>query len=215
MDGKLSLPPALRIRSVPLEQFTQANQMPPQGPAVSQVPPAELSCANAAATERAQRTGHAYLLSLIGDHSLLGSSDLAKAWGTTPQVLRQLAGSDQLVAIKVNRKLRYPVELIRFDSRSDALLVSRCLAKLSAIERVMFMMNEHPELGGRTVSEAFRAGQGLRVLALANRAAETGRAAQPAGARARSLRGLARRDHRILRARPLQCCAMCAQIVRI
>jgi hypothetical protein len=159
--------PALRVRSVPLEQFTQANWMPLEGSAVSHVPPAELSRANAGATERSQRTGHAYLLSLIDDGCLLGSSDLAHLWGVTPQGLKQLAGGDQLVAIKVNKKLHYPVELIR-----DALLVSHCLAKLPAIERVMFMMNEHAELGGKTVSEAFRAGQGVRVLALANLAAE-------------------------------------------
>lgn len=160
------------VRSVPLEQFMPANRMAPDDPAASRGSPAELSRANAAATDRAQRSGHAYLLSLIDDGSLLGSSDLAQAWGVTPQALRQLADADELVAIKVNNKLRYPVELVRFDARSDAQRVSHCLAKLPAIERVMFMLNEHAELGGKTVSEAFRAGQGARALALANRAAE-------------------------------------------
>ena len=160
------------VRSVSLEQFTQANQMAPEGLVASHVTPAELSRENAAATDRAQRTGHAYLLSLIDDGSLLGSSDLAQAWGVTPQALRQLADAGELVAIKVNNKLRYPVELVRFDTRSDAQRVSHCLAKLPAIERVVFMLNEHVELGGKTVSEAFRSGQGASALALANRVAE-------------------------------------------
>jgi hypothetical protein len=112
------------------------------------------------------------LLSLIRDGSLIGSDDLSQAWGVTPQALRQLADAGDLVAIKVNNKLRYPVELTRFDSRSDAQALSRRLAGLPEIEQVLFMLNEHAGLQGKTVSQAFKAGQGDRALALAERMAE-------------------------------------------
>lgn len=131
-----------------------------------------MSSANAAATDRAQRFGHAYLFSLIADGSLLGSADLAHAWGVTPQALRQLVDANELVAIKVNNKLRFPIELARLDARSDAQRVSKCLAGLPAIEQVLFMLNEHAKLGEKTASEAFRAGQGTEVLTLASREAE-------------------------------------------
>lgn len=160
------------VRAVPLKQFAHANHLALAEPADSRLSAAAVSSANAIATDRAQRSGHAYLLSLIADGSLLGSADLAQAWGVTPQALRQLADANELVAIKVNNKLRFPVELARFDARSDAQRVSKRLAGLPAIERVLFMLNEHAELGDKTASEAFRAGQGTQVLALASRAAE-------------------------------------------
>ena len=160
------------VRAVPLKQFAHANHLALTEPAESRLSAAALSSANAAATSQAQRSGHAYLLSLIADGSLLRSADLAQAWGVTPQALRQLADAKELVAIKVNNKLRFPVELARFDARSDAQRVSKRLAGLPAIEQVMFMLNEHAELGDKTAAEAFRAGQGTEVLALASQAAE-------------------------------------------
>lgn len=165
-------PGGASVRAVPLKQFAHANHLALSVPAESRLSAGALSSANAAATDRAQRSGHAYLLSLIADGSLLGSADLALAWGVTPQALRQLADANELVAIKVNNKLRFPVELARFDARSDAQRVSKRLAGLPAIEQVMFMLNEHTELGDKTASEAFRAGQGTQLLALASRAAE-------------------------------------------
>ena len=165
-------PGAAAVRAVPLKEFVQGNHLGHAEPAESHLSAGALSTANAAATDRAQRSGHAYLLSLIADGSLLGSADLAQAWGVTPQALRQLADANELVAIKVNNKLRFPIELARFDARSDAQRVSKRLAGLPAIEQVMFMLNEHAELGDKTASEAFRAGQGTQVLALASRAAE-------------------------------------------
>ena len=159
-------------RAVPFKQFVQDNRLGHAEPAEPHLSAGALSTANAEATDRAQRSGHAYLLSLIADGSLLGSADLAQAWGVTPQALRQLADANELVAIKVNNKLRFPVELARFDARSDAQRVSKRLAGLPAIEQVMFMLNEHTELGDKTASEAFRAGQGTQVLALASRVAE-------------------------------------------
>ena len=160
------------VRAVPLKQFAHANYLALAKPAQLRLSAAALSSANAIATDRAQRSGHAYLLSLIADGSLLRSADLAQAWGVTPQALRQLADANELVAIKVNNKLRFPVELARFDARSDAQRVSKRLAGLPAIEQVLFMLNEHAELGDKTASEAFRAGQGTKVLELASQAAE-------------------------------------------
>jgi hypothetical protein len=160
------------VRSVPLHQFLEANALSKGGSEARQ-PTEESSPSKAATTEHAMRTGHAYLLSLIRDGSLIGSDDLAQAWGVTPQALRQLADAGDLVAIKVNNKLRYPVELTRFDSRSDAQALSRRLAGLPEIERVLFMLNEHAGLQGKTVSQAFKAGQGDRALALADRMAES------------------------------------------
>lgn len=180
-DGAASIetapefPGAGAVRAVPFKQFVQDNRLGHAEPAEPPEPrllAGALSSANAAATHRAQRSGHAYLLSLIADGSLLGSADLAQAWGVTPQALRQLADANELVAIKVNNKLRFPIELARFDARSDAQRLSKRLAGLPAIEQVLFMLNEHAELGDKTASEAFRAGQGSEVLALASRVAE-------------------------------------------
>lgn len=168
-------PGAGAVRAVPFKQFVQDNRLGHADSAELPEPrllAGVLSSANAAATDRAQRSGHAYLLSLIADGSLLGSADLAQAWGVTPQALRQLADANELVAIKVNNKLRFPIELARFDARSDAQRLSKRLAGLPAIEQVLFMLNEHAELADKTVSEAFRAGQGSEVLALASRVAE-------------------------------------------
>ena len=164
-------PVAAAVPAVPFKQFVQGNRLGHAEPAEPRLSAGALSSANAAATDRAQRSGHAYLLSLIADGSLLGSADLAQAWGVTPQALRQLADANELVAIKVNNKLRFPIELARFDARSDAQRVSKRLAGLPAIEQVLFMLNEHSELGDKTASEAFRAGQGAEVLALASRMA--------------------------------------------
>jgi hypothetical protein len=164
--------PAAAVRAVPFKQFAQGNSLGHAEPVELRLSAGALSSANAAATDRAQRFGHAYLLSLIADGSLLGSADLAQAWGITPQALRQLVDANELVAIKVNNKLRFPIELARFDARSDAQRVSKCLAGLPAIEQVLFMLNEHAELGEKTASEAFRAGQGTEVLTLASREAE-------------------------------------------
>ena len=172
IESARELPGAAAVRAVPFKQFVQGNRLGRAEPAESHLSAGALSSANAAATDRAQRSGHAYLLSLIADGSLLGSADLAQAWGVTPQALRQLADANELVAIKVNNKLRFPIELARFDARSDAQRVSKCLAGLPAIEQVLFMLNEHAELGDQTASEAFRAGQGTEVLALASRVAE-------------------------------------------
>ena len=172
IESAPELPGAATVRAVPLQQFVQGNRLGDAEPAEPRLSAGALSGANAAATERAQRSGHAYLLSLIADGSLLGSADLAQAWGVTPQALRQLADANELVAIKVNNKLRFPIELARFDTRSDAQRVSKRLAGLPAIEQVLFMLNEHAELGDKTASEAFRTGQGTQVLALASRAAE-------------------------------------------
>ena len=166
------LPDAAAVRAVPFKQFAQGNSLGHAEPVELRLSAGALSSANAAATDRAQRFGHAYLLSLIADGSLLGSADLAQAWGITPQALRQLVDANELVAIKVNNKLRFPIELARFDARSDAQRVSKCLAGLPAIEQVLFMLNEHAELGEKTASEAFRAGQGTEVLTLASREAE-------------------------------------------
>ncbi len=166
------LPDAAAVRAVPFKQFAQGNSLGHAEPVELRLSAGALSSANAAATDRAQRFGHAYLLSLIADGSLLGSADLAQAWGITPQALRQLVDANELVAIKVNNKLRFPIELARFDARSDAQRVSKCLAGLPAIEQVLFMLNEHAELGEKTASEAFRAGQGTEVLTLARREAE-------------------------------------------
>ena len=166
------LPDAAAVRAVPFKQFAQGNSLGHAEPVDLRLSAGALSSANAAATDRAQRFGHAYLLSLIADGSLLGSADLAQAWGITPQALRQLVDANELVAIKVNNKLRFPIELARFDARSDAQRVSKCLAGLPAIEQVLFMLNEHAELGEKTASEAFRAGQGTEVLTLASREAE-------------------------------------------
>jgi hypothetical protein len=154
-------PGGASVRAVPLKQFAHANHLALAEPANSRLSATALSS-----------SGHAYLLSLIADGSLLGSADLAQAWGVTPQALRQLTDAKELVAIKVNNKLRFPIELARFDARSDAQRVSKRLAGLPAIEQVMFMLNEHAELGDKTASEAFRAGQGTKVLALASQAAE-------------------------------------------
>ena len=172
VESAPEFPGAAAVRAVPLKEFVQGNHLGHAEPAESQLSAGALRGANAAATDRAQRSGHAYLLSLIADGSLLGSADLAQAWGVTPQALRQLADANELVAIKVNNKLRFPIELARFDARSDAQRVSKRLAGLPAIEQVLFMLNEHAELGDKTASEAFRAGQGTQVLALASRAAE-------------------------------------------
>ena len=175
IESARELPGAAAVRAVPFKQFVQGNRLghaEPAEPAEPRLSAGALSSANAAATDRAQRSGHAYLLSLIADGSLLGSADLAQAWGVTPQALRQLADANELVAIKVNNKLRFPIELARFDTRSDAQRVSKRLAGLPAIEQVLFMLNEHAELGDKTASEAFRAGQGTQVLALASRVAE-------------------------------------------
>lgn len=166
------LPDAAAVRAVPFKQFAQGNSLGHAEPVDLRLSAGALSSANAAATDRAQRFGHAYLLSLIADGSLLGSADLAQAWGITPQALRQLVDANELVAIKVNNKLRFPIELARFDARSDAQRVGKCLAGLPAIEQVLFMLNEHAELGEKTASEAFRAGQGTEVLTLASREAE-------------------------------------------
>ena len=171
-ESATELPGAAAVRAVPFEQFVQDNRLGHVEPVEPRLLAGALSSANAAATDRAQRFGHAYLLSLIADGSLLGSADLAQAWGVTPQALRQLADVNELVAIKVNNKLRFPIELARFDARSDAQRVSKRLAGLPAIEKVLFMLNEHAELGDKTASEAFRAGQGTEVLALASRVAE-------------------------------------------
>ncbi len=172
IESAPEVPGAAAVRAVPFKQFVQANRLGHAEPADPHLSAEAQSSANAAATVRAQRSGHAYLLSLIADGSLLGSADLAQAWGVTPQALRQLADANKLVAIKVNNKLRFPVELARFDARSDAQRVSKRLASLPAIEQVLFMLNEHAELGDKTASEAFRAGQGTQVLALASQAAE-------------------------------------------
>ena len=45
--------------------------------------------------------------------SLTGSADLAQAWDVRLKALRQLAGANELVAIKGNNKLRFPIELVR------------------------------------------------------------------------------------------------------
>ena len=172
IESAPEFPGAAVVRAVPFKQFVQGNRLGHAEPAEPRLSAGALSSANAAATDRAQRSGHAYLLSLIADGSLLGSADLAQAWGVTPQALRQLADANELVAIKVNNKLRFPIELARFDARSDAQRVSKRLAGLPAIEQVLFMLNEHAELGDQTASEAFRAGQGTEVLALASRVAE-------------------------------------------
>ena len=172
IESAPKFPGAAAVRAVPFKQFVHGNRLGHAEPAEPRLSAGALSGANAAATERAQRSGHAYLLSLIADGSLLGSADLAQAWGVTPQALRQLADANELVAIKVNNKLRFPIELARFDTRSDAQRVSKRLAGLPAIEQVLFMLNEHAELGDKTASEAFRAGQGTQVLALASRVAE-------------------------------------------
>lgn len=172
IESAPEFPGGAAVRAVPFEQFVQGNRLGHAELAEPHLSAGALSSANAAATDRARRSGHAYLLSLIADGSLLGSADLAQAWGVTPQALRQLADANELVAIKVNNKLRFPIELARFDARSDAQRVSKRLAGLPAIEQVLFMLNEHAELGDKTASEAFRAGQGTKVLALASRVAE-------------------------------------------
>jgi hypothetical protein len=172
VKSSTDFPGSAAVRAVSLKDFVQANHLGHAQPAESNLSAVALRGANAAATDRAQRSGHAYLLSLIADGSLLGSADLAQAWGVTPQALRLLADANELVAIKVNNKLRFPVELARFDARDDAQSLSRRLAGIPAIEQVLFMLNGHAELGDKTASEAFRAGQGTQVLALASRAAQ-------------------------------------------
>ena len=172
IESAPEFPGAAAVRAVPFKQFVQRNRLGHAESAEPRLLAGSLSSANAAATDRAQRSGHSYLLSLIADGSLLSSADLAQAWGVTPQALRQLADAKELVAIKINNKLRFPIELARFDARSDAQRVSKRLAGLPAIEQVLFMLNEHTELGDKTASEAFRAGQGTEVLALASRVAE-------------------------------------------
>ena len=67
-------PGAAAVRAVPFKQFVLGNRLGHPEPAESRLSAGALSSANAAATDRAQRSGHAYLLSLIADGSLLGSA---------------------------------------------------------------------------------------------------------------------------------------------
>ena len=133
----------------------------------AQVPRTESTPAPSTASQ-----GQTYLLSLIEDGTLVPTAALSQAWGLTPQRLRRLVQDGELTGIKVNNRLWVPVSLASFPSREGAHAVCRAMAEWPAVEQLLFLVNVHSSLAGRTVAQAVGEGHIERVLQLIERLAQ-------------------------------------------
>jgi hypothetical protein len=88
-----------------------------------------------------------------------------QTWDVRPYALRELANTSELVEIKVNDRVRFPIKLVWFGTRSDAQRCCKRMAGLLTIEQVPLMMSEHAE---KVASESIRAGHETESLALAS-----------------------------------------------
>lgn len=104
--------------------------------------------------------------SWIRDRLLVGSTELEAAWMKTGEGLRDMCDRGELFSLAIENSCWYPAAFMTLDA-GDVASVCRSLQGLDSVSMFVFWHREHGALGGQTLHEALRRGQGTAVLQVA------------------------------------------------
>jgi hypothetical protein len=119
--------------------------------------------------------GEAAKLYWVQSGEVVPASELAAAWGLTPQALSPAEKRGALFSITVKNKRFFPREFLVL-TRERVEAICRALEPLDAIEKLIFWKQTHGALGGKTVGQALAEGRSEKVVTLAGTRAAQARA---------------------------------------